>query len=548
MPGDPALVTWMIMCLAALCWWASFPPLNAWPLSVLAAALFIRQAHGAGRTRTAVLSAWVVMGLAWLWVARWSIDVSAAGYPVMAIYLGFYALLVAWFLRCFDRDPVLGRWPTAVTASLVIVAVECLRGLIIFGGYPWYFAGHPLVEWPLLVQMSDVVGAWWGSILVFAIGGLLVDVARPLRGRLGGSLVTVLLLLAVSLAYGGWRLNQEDVYATGPAVLAIQTNIPQDNKIGWRWEDQKQDVPGFIEMTRTAFEKSGHVDLVAWPETMVPGLGFEPGTLAALQQAGRGFEYLSTWPETVQALANRLDVPMLVGSSTWLDLDVIESEQGRQIEAGARYNSAALVLPGKQGARYDKVVLTPFGEQMPYISAWPWLEERLMAFGARGMSFNLDEGAAATVLDLPVPGGEVGIGTPICFEDTVPALCRELVYSDGTKQADLLINLSNDGWFGDLGPPRLAHALAARYRCIENRVPLVRVVNTGQTAAFDSSGRVLGQLENHVPGSLLVQPRLDQRHTIYGTVLGDTMAWVVFVLVLVLLAWTLRPSVRGAGG
>ena len=297
-PGDPsqqlmqprldrAGITWLLVVVAGLCWWAAFPPLDVWPLVVISALAVIRAATGARSTLLLLLSAWVVFTLVWLWVQRWTMSVSAPGYPVFAVYLGFYTVLSAWMFRRFGRDPVIGGWPMAIVAPLVIVAVECLRGLVVFGGYPWYYSGHPLIHWPLLVQAADLVGSWWGSILVFSVAGLLFDLLSQER-RSTGSLITVCLLLGGSIGYGAWRLGQHDVFVDGPRIVAIQTNLPQDNKVGWSWAAQQQDVPRFIEMTRQAVEAE-QPDLVVWPETMIPGLGFESSTTEFIKAAGGGF-------------------------------------------------------------------------------------------------------------------------------------------------------------------------------------------------------------------------------------------------------------------
>ena len=550
-PGDPsqqlmqprldrAGITWLLVVVAGLCWWAAFPPLDVWPLVVISALAVIRAATGARSTLLLLLSAWVVFTLVWLWVQRWTMSVSAPGYPVFAVYLGFYTVLSAWMFRRFGRDPVIGGWPMAIVAPLVIVAVECLRGLVVFGGYPWYYSGHPLIHWPLLVQAADLVGSWWGSILVFSVAGLLFDLLSQER-RSTGSLITVCLLLGGSIGYGAWRLGQHDVFVDGPRIVAIQTNLPQDNKVGWSWAAQQQDVPRFIEMTRQAVEAE-QPDLVVWPETMIPGLGFESSTTEFIKAAGGGFDYLVHWPQSITAISRLLDVPMLVGSPTWLDLELVQGDGTRRLEAMRRYNSAVLVVPEGATDRYDKIVLAPFGEYLPYVEHWPWLEDKVMAFGAAGMAFNLNRGDSYDPLELGGVGASpVVLATPICFEDTIAPLCRQLVYPGGVKQADMLVNLSNDGWFGDDEPARMAHAMAARFRCIENRVPLLRTVNTGQTALFDSCGRRVASLPIQIRGWLPVEPTLDSRSTIYGAYIGDAVAWCMFVLAGVLLVWTWRP-------
>ncbi len=533
--------TWLLVLLSCLCWWASFPPVGAWPLVFLSAWALIRAADGARSTLQLLLATWVLFMFVWLWIQRWTGSVSAPGYPVLAAYMALSMCLLAWLLRRFAHDRIYSNWPMACTAPIVVVAVECLRGLVIFEGYPWYYFGHPLIEAPLLVQVADITGGWWASILVASIAGALHDVwSRPGRSMASSWFAAGLLLFSV--CYGAWRLGEEPL-TPGPRIVGVQTDLPQDNKVTWSWAAQQEDVPGFIEMTMQATRDD--VDLVVWPETMVPGLGFDPGTRDAILATGGGFDYLAHWPGALRSLSRSLDLPMLVGSPTWLDLEVVEEDGVRRMEAGRRYNSAVLVEPDGAVERYDKIALTPFGEFMPYVEHWPWLEERLLAFGASGMSFDLLRGEQPGPLQLQLDDGStIGLATPICFEDTVAPLCRSLVYPDGTKQAALMVNISNDGWFGADAAAREMHAMVARFRCIENRVPMLRVVNTGQTGLFDSCGRPVVLLPMFEPGWLPVVPQLDGRSTIYGAWFGESIAGGLLLLCTLNLLWTVLPRIK----
>ncbi|MEE2719475.1 MAG: apolipoprotein N-acyltransferase [Planctomycetota bacterium] len=538
---DRLHVTWLLLLLSVLGWWVAFPPVGAWPLILLSAWALIRAAVGARTTGHLLLATGVLFTLLWLWIQRWTADVSGPGYPVLAVYMAGWMCLMAWLLRRFARDRFYRNWPMACTAPVVVVAVEYLRGCVVFDGYPWYFFGHPLIDAPALIQFADTVGSWWGSILVATVAGSLYDIwSRSPRSSASAWIATGVLLFSV--LYGGWRLGQEST-VPGPSVVGIQTNLPQDNKVGWSWSAQQQDVAGFIEMTMQAARED--IELVVWPETMVPGLGFEPDTAASILEAGGGFDYLVHWPGAMRALARSLDRPLLVGSPTWLGLEVVERDGVRQLEAERRYNSAVLLEPDGGIERYDKVALTPFGEFMPYVEHWPWLEERLLSFGAGGMSFNLLRGDEVGPLHLHRRDGtSLGIATPICFEDTVASLCRRLVYVDGVKRAQLMVNISNDGWFGTDAAARITHGMVARFRCIENRVPLLRVVNTGQTALFDSCGRTVVMLPMFEPSWLPVVPQLDERTTIYGAWFGDSIAGGLLLLCLLNLLWTMLPRIR----
>ena len=155
---------------------------------------------------------------------------------------------------------------------------------------------------------------------------------------------------------------------------------------------------------------------------------------------------------------------------------------------------------------------------MPLISKWPWLEERLLALGAAGMSFNLDAGTNPQPFSLNHAEGLISIATPICFEDTVPSACRNLIWRNGRKAADVIVNASNDGWFGSFDCVRRMHLEVARFRAIENRVPLLRAANTGISAHVDSSGRVIARTEPRISTSLLATPQLDERRTVFATI------------------------------
>lgn len=172
----------------------------------------------------------------------------------------------------------------------------------------------------------------------------------------------------------------------------------------------------------------------------------------------------------------------------------------------------------------------------------------MLDLGARGMSFNLSSNPDIHIFspaDPAAPSRLPAFATPICFEDTVAAVCRRMVWADAaTKRAPLLVNLSNDGWFTDYDECRSLHAQLARFRCIENRVPMVRVANTGYSLAFDSCGRITHRIgsgrygESRQAGSLLATVKLDARVTLYGRI-GDLFAWLCLAisLLLVIVVW-----------
>ncbi len=114
-----------------------------------------------------------------------------------------------------------------------------------------------------------------------------------------------------------------------------------------------------------------------------------------------------------------------------------------------------------------------------------------------------------------------------------------MVYGDGPKSVEVLVNLSNDGWFGASASGRRQHAQIARFRCVENRVPMVRAANTGLSVVIDSRGKLIDQIGEgrygaaQTQGTLLAEPPLDSRSTLYGR-LGDVWAWLCLIGTVVL--------------
>lgn len=620
--------------LAALaspaCFAVCFAAPSRWWLMPLALAFFAWSAV-AGRCRL-VLFACAALGWlgAWGSLQWWILDVSEVGFPAFVGYLAIWPLAAAVLLRRLATRGATARLPLSVLLPVVWVGMEFLRSEILFHGYPWYLAAHPIIEVPILAQTADLLGALFTGTLVAVVAGALADAAlawaprttniaqRPAairRVRTGAALSLVALI--GSLGYGAWRLSQVDGLLPGPTVLAVQTNLTVSNKLAWPPEQQVRDVDGFARQTvaafRAALDAGRAPDLVAWPETMFPRPGLEPESIAAMRDGG--WFPGDRFALGIVELATALRRPMLVGSPAFVGLRVVDE----RLEWDRHFNSAYLIepLPPAKGFldefeaieaalatfdaarprtihRADKLFLTPFGETMPYISAWPWLEETLLSIGAAGMTFDLDVGDA--IVRLPVPsaspsttnGGAPNaptfiVASPICFEDTVPWLCRRMIFGEGDepadapigrsgKLADLFVNLSNDGWFGASHAGRIQHAQIARWRCIENRVPMIRCVNTGVSVAIDSCGRLVGAVGGRgeaitggygspgVAGALLAAPPLDTRRTLVSHV-GDLWGWTMLGVLVLVTATTCgaacastrsrttctRPNHRGSG-
>jgi len=523
------------MCGAAAVWCAIQPggllpgSWNGWP-SLLWIPLLIMGGVRAGSAGIALLTAWIGFTVAWSVSLAWVRHVSVAGWVPLAAYSAMYPALFAACIRWTSRRmPAL---PLSMLAGVFGVTLEYVRGEVLFDAWPFHLAAHPF-QGDTIASLASVGGVWACSFAVYTIGGSLAALCCGCVRRWflrEGLLPAALILSGMSLSWWG---GGQPVDGRPLRVLAVQTNVPQDNKMAWSPMRQQDDVDAALEQTALGMTEGG-VDLVVWPETMVPGYGFEPATWSMLERAGEIGQQLTRWPKRVAAAALESGTPWLVGTSSWVDVAV---KDGMLVPA-ARFNSAVLIDDsGMQ--RADKVFLTPFGETMPYVRAWPWLEQKLLDFGAEGMQFDLDAADAPVRLLIEPPGGAAwSVAVPICFEDAVPSVVRSLCVVRGETVADIIVNISNDGWFGSDDAGRASHAAAASFRAIELGRPLLRVANTGISGVVLPSGLAIDTLPPREAATAVVELPRCRGTTMYAR-FGNWLPRlsVVIAVWLLIVAW-----------
>ena len=236
-------------------------------------------------------------------------------------------------------------------------------------------------------------------------------------------------------------------------------------------------------------------DLVIWPESAYP------------------YAVPTHQPSLLLPAGVENDVPWLIGGMAFEDGD-----DGRRL-----FNSTWLLAPGRRVAgRYDKHVLLAFGEYVPMQRHLPFLGRISPAIG----NFTPGEGARTLVL----PTG-VSIGPLICYEDIMPEPARLAV----RHGAQVLVNLTNDMWFGPTRAP-YQHRNAAAFRAVENRRSLVRVTNTGVTSVIDATGREQAALPIYQRGTLVHDVAVLQTPTVYQR-FGDWFAWTCCLGAIGLPGW-----------
>ncbi|MBL0926812.1 MAG: apolipoprotein N-acyltransferase [Phycisphaerales bacterium] len=569
----------------------AFPPVGLGPLMIPA---MVPPIVVAWKTRRAWRSA-LGFGLASapMWGGHhWFIsDISAAGFPVLVAYLslwpGLFVLIASKIRRAVPTLPALLIVP-AVWGGL-----EVLRGDVVWNGYPWYLAGHPLIWSDSARFIGTVAGVYGVGAWLALSAGLALDVVRWFKGRgkatgdgpPEGVVKGVGVAWALFLVMGAVVSTPPPTRGPGTFRAAVvQTNLPQSNKMAWPIGERLKALDSWLALTGKAAEGEKRPDVIVWPETMYPGLfGLNresleeerrAGLSAPASPSGTGERIPSTlFAQRLLEKQANLGIPMLVGAIAAEGLRIRLDDTGRvSVTRDREFNSAVVIEDGRPRVeRYDKLFLTPFGETMPYISNWKWLEQRLLALGATGMEFNLSPGDRPVRPEIPLlrpaperkdgkpepPKGPAAarLATPICFEVTIPWLNRRLVFEDGQRKADVLLNLTNDGWFGASDGARANHLLISRWRCIELGTPMIRAANTGISAAIDARGRVLVQgVEgssrggSREEGILRAEVSLppDGETTIYARN-GDVVAYFALATMLVMLVVSLIPS-RTPGG
>jgi apolipoprotein N-acyltransferase len=412
----------------------------------------------------------------------------------LGLYHGLFGLLMCWLAKS-ERDY---RLPL-VLAPFLWVAVELARTRVT--GFPWNLLGIAQVDNLALCRAASSTGVYGISFEIVLVNVALAAAFLVPREKRGAMLAAAMAAAAVLQA---GRLVEAPPPKTDRAGLLVQQNIPVS--ADWtRPAYLQQTLNELAALTVESATRSSpsKIALVVWPESPAPFEANDPRFRQVVSQMARD---TGAWT-----------VAGAIGTSA-------ESVGGQTPPA---FNSAALIAPGGEWtARYDKIHLVPFGEYLPFPSVFSF---------AGGLTREVGEfqrGTSRHALD----AGDQRLGLFICYESIFPDEVRQ--FAD--QGAQVLVNISNDGWYGDSGA-YAQHLNQTRMRAIENNRWLLSATDTGVTASIDPFGRVVAQIPRKVRTALVAPYSLTSDTTFY-TRHGDWFAYGCAIISIGALLWRFTSS------
>jgi apolipoprotein N-acyltransferase len=475
---------------AGACGALAMPPFGALPALVLALVpavwLLDGAATGAGALRRRVATAGAAAAIGWAWGfgyfvaglwwlgAAFLVDADQFALLMPLGVLGLPAVLGLFFAVGFALARLVWSpgWGRLFALAFGLSSAEWLRGHL-FTGFPWNTLGMALGQNLWLMQGASVLGLYGLTLAAVLVGAAPATIAtgRTATGRWLPSLLALATVAGLAAAGAGRIPAGPMPEVPGVRLRLVQPDIPQDARFNPRNRDGILQRYLGLSDSSTGPDSSSLADVthLIWPESAFPFLiQREPRALAQITAALPPGKQLITG-------AARADEPL----------------PGERL----RFFNAILTIgaDGIGGVPYDKHHLVPFGEYLPAPVDAILRTLGLKQFVAVPGGFTAAEGTRRP-LDVP---GLPPVAASICYEVIFPGA----VVPEGSGRPGLILNLTNDGWFGDTPGPR-QHFAQARLRAVEEGLPLVRAANTGITAVTDPYGRVTGLLPVGAEGVL----------------------------------------------
>ncbi len=502
--------------LGAMLLWAAFPPLGlamaAWP----AVAVWIWLCRSRPSLTAVEYGRWYLVGLLhwllvihWVRLPHWS---TWFGWIALSMYLAAYLPVFVALLRVALRL----RIPVVCAAPVVWTGLEWLRGHLLTG-LSISLLGHTQVGVEPLIQMADVFGAYGVSFLVVLVASCPAQVVhaccpsdstvrwrrRWINASTLGPCGLALLILASAYAYGVWRMERVARWAPVQPENLVRVALIQGS-VDTTFSDEDTTQSTFAEyarLTRTACEASGRsphdrLDLIIWPESMFAYPWVEVSRPVEIPadadtDAKTYRSEVDRWRKwTLQQTRDycaSVGVPMLVGAGKLC----FGPHPVRRFNSALFFNAQ-----GTMEQSYDKMRPVLFGEYLPLGNLFPWL------YRLTPMPNGLDRGTAPLAIEC----AGLRFCPCICFENTIPHLLRQQYrqLSAAGKEPDVLVTLTNDGWFW--GSSLLdTHLACGIFRAVELRRPMLIAANTGFSAWIDAAGHVVRRGPRRDQGVVIAQ-------------------------------------------
>ena len=487
-------------------------PFNAWPVLFVTfpVAIWLIDGAGAGRWRgipAAALSGfwfglgYFVVGLYWIGLAflvdaatfAWLMPFAVLGLPAYLALFTAAGFALARFLWTRDASRLL-----ALALSLTIT--EWLRGHLL-SGFPWNSFGYALSEPLALAQTASLIGLWgmtFLSVAIFASPAVLIDGSS--RGRKPWlAPVAALTLLVVMAVFGTVRLSLQPTVLTKVKLRIMQPNLQQDVKFNYAAKAEVMQKYLALSDRASGPQSTGVADaqILIWPESAFPF-------------------FLNREADAMGQIANLLPqgTVLITGGVRAPDLPP-------GVRVTRAYNSIYVIdHDGSVLSVYDKLHLVPFGEYLPFQE---WME-KLGFVQLTRVQGGFMSGTRRRIMDIP--------NAP----RALPLICYEAIFPGDIAARDdrpgWIINVTNDGWFGNSTGP-YQHLQQARLRAIEEGLPIVRAANTGISAVIDPSGRIVARLGLGIEGVLDANLPTALPHTVYAR-LRDIPAALILATALLL--------------
>jgi len=500
----------LLACLAGVMLTASFPP---WDLSFLAWFSLIPLYKAIEDQSLAnAFRLGIVSGMAhYLTLIYWIMTVlqrygglnfymSLAPFILLSLYLSLFLALFSCLITILRTS----RFPIILSACFW-VGLEYARANLMTG-FPWCLLGYTQYRHLPLIQVADISGVYGLSFLIVIINGFVYSLfskQQPERRHLKWEIPVIGLIVGSVLVYGYYRLSWEDGKRRASSrdikVLVVQGNI--DQSVKWNPAYQQDTIATYLRLTRAGYGLKP--DLIVWPETSVPFFLQDNGPLA----------------KKVLDVAAESGATFIFGSPAYTQNNALTRY----------YNRACLVSSDGQTIQYyDKTHLVPFGEYIPLKKILFFIDRLVPAAG----DFEVGKKIC------PLTDKNHSFGIFICFEAIFPEIARALT----KKGANILINITNDAWFGKTSAP-YQHLSMAVFRAVENKRPMIRAANTGFSAIILPQGSIIARSKLFTEEIIKKSFKISDETVTFYTRFGDLFAAFLSAISLLKIIFSFRHMI-----